>query len=86
MGKTLVVGASYVGLECAGFVHGISGCETTVMMRSVPLRGFDRQMASLVVEHMEAEGIAFIRRAAGAQTGGAGAVVRAPSSNAHGSS
>ena len=62
-GKTLVVGASYVALECAGFLHGV-GYETKVMMRSVPLRGFDQQMAGQVVEHMEAEGVAFIRGAA----------------------
>jgi len=43
-GKTLVVGASYVALECAGFIHGV-GWDTTVMMRSIPLRGFDQQMA-----------------------------------------
>ena len=46
-GKTLVVGASYVALECAGFVHGV-GFDTTVMMRSIPLRGFDQQMAGQV--------------------------------------
>jgi pyruvate/2-oxoglutarate dehydrogenase complex dihydrolipoamide dehydrogenase (E3) component len=39
-GKTLVVGASYVALECAGFLKGI-GCDTTVMVRSILLRGFD---------------------------------------------
>ena len=32
-GKTLVVGASYVGLECAGFINGF-GYDTTVMVRS----------------------------------------------------
>jgi len=62
-GKTLVIGASYVALECAGFIHG-AGFETKVLMRSIPLRGFDQQMATQVVEHMEAEGIAFIRDAA----------------------
>ncbi|XP_078198145.1 thioredoxin reductase 2, mitochondrial isoform X2 [Callithrix jacchus] len=40
-GKTLVVGASYVALECAGFLTGI-GLDVTVMMRSIPLRGFDQ--------------------------------------------
>ena len=39
-GKTLVVGASYVALECAGFLHGL-GLDTTVMVRSLLLRGFD---------------------------------------------
>lgn len=30
-----------MALECAGFLTGI-GLDTTVMMRSVPLRGFDQ--------------------------------------------
>ena len=40
-GKTLVVGASYVALECAGFLAGI-GLDVTVMVRSIFLRGFDQ--------------------------------------------
>jgi len=39
-GKTLVVGASYVALECAGFLAAF-GYDTTVMVRSIFLRGFD---------------------------------------------
>ncbi len=39
-GKTLVVGASYVALECAGFLNAM-GYETSVMVRSILLRGFD---------------------------------------------
>jgi pyruvate/2-oxoglutarate dehydrogenase complex dihydrolipoamide dehydrogenase (E3) component len=39
-GKTLVVGASYVALECAGFITAC-GHDTTVMVRSILLRGFD---------------------------------------------
>ena len=58
-GKTLVVGASYVALECAGFLHGL-GFETTVLVRSVPLRGFDAQMAGLVVDHMRELGVEFV--------------------------
>ncbi|XP_043967757.1 thioredoxin reductase 2, tandem duplicate 2 [Gambusia affinis] len=60
-GKTLVVGASYVALECAGFLTGI-GLDTTVMVRSVALRGFDRQMAGLVTDYMEAYGTRFVWR------------------------
>ncbi|KAM9621664.1 thioredoxin reductase 2, mitochondrial isoform 2-T3 [Trichechus inunguis] len=59
-GKTLVVGASYVALECAGFLSGM-GLDTTVMIRSIPLRGFDQQMASLVTEHMASHGTQFLR-------------------------
>jgi len=51
-GKTLLVGASYVSLECAGFLKSI-GCDTTVMVRSIYLRGFDQQMAELVGGYME---------------------------------
>jgi len=61
-GKTLVVGASYVALECAGFLRGL-GFEVTVLMRSVPLRGFDQQMAAHIVEDLEGEGVVFVRGA-----------------------
>uniref|UniRef100_A0A8C0DS07 Thioredoxin reductase 2 n=1 Tax=Balaenoptera musculus TaxID=9771 RepID=A0A8C0DS07_BALMU len=59
-GKTLVVGASYVALECAGFLTGL-GLDATVMIRSVPLRAFDQQMASLVTEHMVVHGTRILR-------------------------
>ncbi|XP_056233167.1 thioredoxin reductase 2, tandem duplicate 2 [Seriola aureovittata] len=57
-GKTLVVGASYVALECAGFLTGI-GLDTTVMVRSIALRGFDQQIAGLVTDYMEMYGTKF---------------------------
>ena len=53
-GKTLVVGASYVALECAGFLKGI-GCDVTIAVRSILLRGFDQQCADLIGKHMEEE-------------------------------
>ncbi|XP_040320997.1 thioredoxin reductase 2, mitochondrial isoform X3 [Herpailurus yagouaroundi] len=59
-GKTLVVGASYVALECAGFLTGL-GLDTTVMMRSIPLRGFDQQMSSLVTAYMASQGTRFLK-------------------------
>ena len=37
-GKTLLIGASYVSLECAGFLKGL-GLDVTVMVRSIFLRG-----------------------------------------------
>uniref|UniRef100_A0A674AY50 thioredoxin-disulfide reductase (NADPH) n=1 Tax=Salmo trutta TaxID=8032 RepID=A0A674AY50_SALTR len=43
---------------CAGFLTGI-GLDTTVMVRSIPLRGFDQQMAGLVTDYMEAYGTKF---------------------------
>ncbi|XP_039497475.1 thioredoxin reductase 1, mitochondrial isoform X1 [Drosophila santomea] len=60
-GKTLVVGAGYIGLECAGFLKGL-GYEPTVMVRSIVLRGFDQQMAELVAASMEERGIPFLRK------------------------
>lgn len=59
-GKTLCVGASYISLECAGFLKG-AGLDTTVMVRSILLRGFDQQMANKIGEYMEEEGVNFIR-------------------------
>jgi thioredoxin/glutathione reductase (selenoprotein) len=61
-GRTLVVGASYVALECAGFLTGI-GCDVTVMARSILLRGFDQGCAEIVGQHMEKEGTRFVRPA-----------------------
>ncbi|CAG9532632.1 unnamed protein product [Cercopithifilaria johnstoni] len=58
-GKTLCVGASYVSLECAGFLRGI-GNDVTVMVRSILLRGFDQDMAERIKKHMIERGIKFI--------------------------
>lgn len=60
-GKTLVVGASYVALECAGFLAGL-GLDVTVMVRSILLRGFDQEMAEKIGAHMETHGVTFIRK------------------------
>jgi len=60
-GKTLVIGASYVALECAGFLKGI-GLDVTVMVRSIFLRGFDQQMANKVGDYMEAHGVKFLKK------------------------
>ena len=43
-GKTLCVGASYISLETAGFLTAL-GFETSVAIRSIPLRGFDQEIA-----------------------------------------
>jgi len=59
-GKTLVIGASYVALECAGFLTGL-GFDTTVMVRSIFLRGFDQQMAGKIADYMEKTGTKFLR-------------------------
>lgn len=57
-GKTLVIGASYVALECAGFLHGI-GREVQIFVRSILLRGFDQQMAEKIGLYMKDIGIPF---------------------------
>jgi thioredoxin reductase (NADPH) len=61
-GRTLCVGASYISLECAGFLHGM-GFDVTVMVRSIFLRGFDQQLANKVGEGMANQGVKFIRKA-----------------------
>ena len=59
-GKTLLVGASYIALECAGFLATL-GVDTTVMVRSIFLRGFDQQMAVKIGEYMEEHGVNMVR-------------------------
>ncbi|KNH04015.1 thioredoxin reductase [Perkinsela sp. CCAP 1560/4] len=60
-GKTCVIGASYVALECAGMLAGI-GRSTTVLMRSIPLRGYDRDMSEKVTSFMEeVSGVRFVK-------------------------
>ena len=57
-GKTLCVGASYISLECAGFLTHL-GFDTTVSMRSIPLRGFDRQCSNKIINLMKETGTKF---------------------------
>eukprot|EP01128_Nolandella_sp_AFSM9_P006738 TRINITY_DN3535_c0_g1_i1.p1 TRINITY_DN3535_c0_g1~~TRINITY_DN3535_c0_g1_i1.p1 ORF type:complete len:655 (+),score=125.16 TRINITY_DN3535_c0_g1_i1:196-1965(+) len=58
-GDTLVVGGGYVALETAGFLKGL-GFNTSVMVRSeVLLRGFDRQMSSMLGDQLAASGVHF---------------------------
>jgi len=59
-GKTLVVGASYVALECAGFLTAF-GYDTTVAVRSIFLRGFDQDMAERIAKHMALGHTKFLR-------------------------
>lgn len=55
----MVVGASYVALECAGFLHGL-GYDVTVMVRSKVLPFFDQEFAQKVKTFMTKHGIKFI--------------------------
>lgn len=59
-GKTLVIGASYIALECAGFMAGF-GFDVTVMVRSILLRGFDQDIADMIGTYMENHGVKFAR-------------------------
>eukprot|EP00825_Cyclidium_porcatum_P022607 TRINITY_DN2487_c0_g2_i2.p1 TRINITY_DN2487_c0_g2~~TRINITY_DN2487_c0_g2_i2.p1 ORF type:complete len:411 (-),score=79.25 TRINITY_DN2487_c0_g2_i2:627-1859(-) len=61
-GKTLIVGASYIALECAGFLSGL-GLDVTVMVRSIFLRGFDQEMANKIASYVEQHHVKFIRDA-----------------------
>ncbi|KJH42429.1 thioredoxin and glutathione reductase [Dictyocaulus viviparus] len=56
--KTLCIGASYVSLECAGFLKGL-GFDVTVMVRSILLRGFDQDIAERIRSHMKELGVKF---------------------------
>eukprot|EP00535_Pseudo-nitzschia_heimii_P007078 CAMPEP_0197189454 /NCGR_PEP_ID=MMETSP1423-20130617/19748_1 /TAXON_ID=476441 /ORGANISM="Pseudo-nitzschia heimii, Strain UNC1101" /LENGTH=600 /DNA_ID=CAMNT_0042641561 /DNA_START=281 /DNA_END=2083 /DNA_ORIENTATION=- len=57
-GKTLCVGASYISLECAGFLAGL-GKDVTVAVRSILLRGFDRECSKRIGDYMKEHGVKF---------------------------
>lgn len=59
-GKTCVVGAGYVALECAGFLTGLHQGDVTVLVRSMPLRGFDRDGVNAIVSYMKDHGTKII--------------------------
>jgi len=57
-GKTLCVGASYISLECAGFLAGLKK-DVTVAVRSILLRGFDRECSDRIGDYMKEHGVKF---------------------------
>ncbi|KAF8822671.1 thioredoxin reductase [Cardiosporidium cionae] len=57
--KTLVVGGAYIALECAGFLTEF-GYDVTVAVRSILLRGFDRQCSEKVGQLMAETGTKFL--------------------------
>ena len=59
-GKTLLVGGGYVALECAGFLTAL-GFDTTVLARSVLLRGFDHECVERIGADMERHGTKMVR-------------------------
>ena len=58
-GKTLVVGGGYIAMECAGFLTGM-GYDTTVAVRSKPLRNFDNQIGEKIQSIMHEMGTNFL--------------------------
>ena len=58
-GKTLIIGASYIAVECASFLKSL-GYDVTLMVRSMILRGFDRDMADRLRAVLERDGIKFL--------------------------
>ena len=63
-GRTCVVGAGYVALECAGFINAMNprngSPSVVVLCRSMCLRGFDRDVVSRVQKYMVQSGIEII--------------------------
>ena len=59
-GKTLVIGGGYIAVECAGFLKGM-GHPVDMLIRSVVLKKFDRDMILRVVKDMEEKGIKLMR-------------------------
>eukprot|EP01083_Nonionella_stella_P084213 233075_1 len=60
-GRTLIVGGSYIALETASFLRSL-GYPVTVAVRSILLRGYDRQCAEKVGALMAAQGVRFLNR------------------------
>lgn len=56
-GKTCVIGAGYVALECGGFIQGLGQGDVTVLVRSKPLRSFDQDTVKYVIDYMTKHGI-----------------------------
>lgn len=55
-GRVCVVGAGYVALECAGFLNGLNQGEVVVLVRSIMLRGFDRDLVDRIQTYMTVAG------------------------------
>ena len=55
-GKTCVVGGGYVALECGGFIKAL-GNECHCLVRSIVLRGFDRECCEKIEHYMNHHGV-----------------------------
>ena len=60
-GKTLIIGASYIAIECASFLKSL-GFDVSLMVRSIILRGFDRDMADRLEKVLERDNINFYKK------------------------
>ena len=60
-GRTLVVGGGYIALECGGFLKEC-GFDIDIAVRSIVLRGFDRDCTNKIYEHMVGNGTNFLMR------------------------
>lgn len=59
-GKSLIIGAGYIAMECAGFLKGM-GYPVEVLYRAAVLRAFDQDMATRIVNYMETMGVQFTK-------------------------
>lgn len=55
-GEVLIVGAGYIALETAGFLVGL-GFKVTLMVRSILLRGFDRECVVMIEKDLVRRGV-----------------------------
>jgi len=58
-GKTLVIGAGYIALECASFLQHLN-FDVSVMIRGRILRKMDHQSGEMIGELMERDGVRFL--------------------------
>jgi hypothetical protein len=53
IGTTCIVGAGYVALECAGFLAALKQGDIDICVRSILLRGFDREIVTCCEDMMK---------------------------------
>lgn len=58
-GNTLIIGGGYIALETAGFLAGL-GFKVTLMVRSILLRGFDRECVVLIEKDLVRRGVTIL--------------------------
>ncbi|KAA0163334.1 hypothetical protein FNF28_04254 [Cafeteria roenbergensis] len=58
-GETLIIGGGYIALETAGFLAGL-GFKVTLMVRSILLRGFDRECVVLIEKDLVRRGVTIL--------------------------